>query len=210
MAEVVTFVDYRPPARYDSLAWTQAQIQESVAVDGVYAVLETKTLSPLDADPSAPMLRSFTTELGTGLGYWYRIVFLDATGDTSQPTTPVQNVAGSTSAPHSYVDAAELGRVLQKTAPTVAEQTAMTRVLQAAAQEIDWDLSYGPDNPPPATNPILADVNLDRAVELWRFNYSAVGVLPVAAEQAPIVAPRDTWYRHHLRLNPLRTLYPVA
>ena len=110
-----------------------------------------------------------------------------------------------------YAALAELQRVLQKPAPTAAETAAMNRVLDAAAQEIDWDLSYDPvDNPAPAADPILADVNLDRAVELWRFNYSAVGVLPVGAEQAPIIAPRDTWYRHHLRLNPLRTMFPVA
>jgi hypothetical protein len=110
-----------------------------------------------------------------------------------------------------YVDAAELQRVLGKPAPTAAEAAALDRVLEAAAQEIDWDLSYDPvDNPAPVASPLLADVNLDRAVELWRFNYSAVGVLPVAAEQTPIVAPRDTWYRHHLRLNPLRTVFPIA
>jgi hypothetical protein len=109
-----------------------------------------------------------------------------------------------------YVDVLELQRVLQKPGPTAAELDAMTRVLEAAAQEIDWDLAYDSENPAPVSSPLLADVNLDRAVELWRFNYSAVGVLPVAAEQAPIIAPRDTWYRHHLRLNPLRTVFPVA
>jgi hypothetical protein len=109
-----------------------------------------------------------------------------------------------------YADAAELGRVLQKTGPTAAEAAAMERVLDAAAQEIDWDLGITPDNPAPPASPILADVNLDRAVELWKANYAAFGVLPVGAEQAPIIAPRDTWYRHHLRLNPLRTVFPVA
>jgi hypothetical protein len=109
-----------------------------------------------------------------------------------------------------YVDATELGRVLQKTSPTAAESVAMTRVLDAAAQEIDWDLGITVDNPAPPDDPVLSDVNLDRAVELWRLNYSSFGVLPVGAEQAPVIAPRDTWYRHHLRLNPLRTSFPVA
>jgi hypothetical protein len=109
-----------------------------------------------------------------------------------------------------YVDVLELQRVLQKPSPTAAEADAMTRVLEAAAQEIDWDLGITPDNPAPPASPILSDVNLDRAVELWKANYAAFGVLPVAAEQAPIIAPRDTWYRHHLRLNPLRLVFPVA
>jgi hypothetical protein len=104
-----------------------------------------------------------------------------------------------------YVDIAELQRVLNKPAPTAAENAAMSRVLENAAQEIDWDLGYSVDFPAPnPDSPILADVNLDRAAELWRFNYSTSGLLPVAPEQTPIVAPRDTWQRHHLRLNPLR------
>ena len=109
-----------------------------------------------------------------------------------------------------YVDPAELQRVLGKNSPTPAELDAMTRVLDAAADEIDWDLGYTVDNPAPVLSPILADVNLTRAEELWRFNYSTVGVLPIGPEQTPIVAPRDTWYRHHLRLNPLRTSWGVA
>jgi len=109
-----------------------------------------------------------------------------------------------------YVDVSELQRVLQKTSPTAAELDAMNRVLEAAAQEIDWDLSYTVDNPAPASNPILADVNLNRAEELWRLNYSAIGVLTVGVDSVPFVSPRDTWYRHHLRLQPLRTVFPVA
>jgi hypothetical protein len=109
-----------------------------------------------------------------------------------------------------YVDISELERVLQKTQPNQAEIDAMNRVLEAAAEEIDWDLGYTTESPAPAASSILADVNLDRAVELWRFNYSAAGVLPVAAEQTPIIAPRDTWYRHAVRLNPLRTKFPIG
>jgi hypothetical protein len=87
----------------------------------------------------------------------------------------------------------------------------MDRVLENAAQEIDWDLGYTAASPAPdPESPILADVNLDRAAELWRFNYSTSGILPVGPEQAPVIAPRDTWYRHHLRLNPLRTSWGVA
>ena len=111
----------------------------------------------------------------------------------------------------SYVEIAELQRVLAKPAPTAAETDAMNRVLEAAAQEIDWDLAYTTDNPAPTPVPaIIVDVNLNRAEELWRFNYSTSGVLPVGPEATPIVAPRDTWYRHHLRLNPLRASYGVA
>lgn len=111
----------------------------------------------------------------------------------------------------SYVDVSELQRVLQKPNPTQPELDAMTRVIDNAAAEIDWDLGYSAEVPAPnADDPILADVNLDRAAELWRFNYSTSGILPVGPELAPVIAPRDTWYRHHLRLNPLRTAWGVA
>lgn len=111
-----------------------------------------------------------------------------------------------------YVTVGELQRVLGKTTTTPAELDAMTRVIEAAAGEIDWDLGYTTEVPAPSPPPpVLADVNLDRAAELWRFNYStAAGILDVGPEQAPVIAPRDTWYRHHLRLNPLRTSWGVA
>lgn len=114
-----------------------------------------------------------------------------------------------------YVTIAELQRVLQKPAPTAAEQTAMQRDIDTAAREIDWDLSFDPvDNPPPATGTreygLLADVNLDRAVELWAAHARPFGAQTVGPDVIPLVSPRDTWYRHHLRLNPLRTLYPIG
>lgn len=92
MGQVVTLEDYRPPKRSDGIAWTEALLQESQTENGSYATLETFTLSPVDADPLTPQLRTFTTEDGTALGYWYRIIFRDATGDVSQPTIPVQNL----------------------------------------------------------------------------------------------------------------------
>ena len=210
MAQVVTFVGYRPPPRYDALPWTHARIDEAPTESGAWTVLETIALSPLDTDPAHPVARSFTTELGTALDYWYRVAFVDATGDTSQPTDPVQNVAGGGPTPTAepYVSVAELQRIVFTTStPTSAQTDAMDRVLRAAAAEINWDLGYPASVTP---HPILADVNLDRAVELWKANSSPHGIMPQGPEQAPVVAPRDTWYRHHLRLNPLRTSWGIG
>jgi len=114
-----------------------------------------------------------------------------------------------------YADIAELQRVLQKQAATVEETEAMQRDLDAAALEIDWDLAFDPvDNPAPAAGSpeygLLAAVNLDRAVELWATHQRPFGAQQAGAETIPLVSPRDTWYRHHLRLNPLRTVYPVG
>lgn len=113
-----------------------------------------------------------------------------------------------------YATLAELQRVLQKTSPTTDEQTAMQRDLDTAAREIDWDLGYSPDNPPPPADTaeygLLAAVNLDRAVELWASHQRPFGAQNAGPDMMPLVSPRDTWYRHHLRLNPLRTLYPIG
>ena len=114
-----------------------------------------------------------------------------------------------------YVDVAELQRVLQKPSPTVDETAAMQRDIDVAAREIDWDLGFDPvDNPAPPTDTpeygLLSDVNLDRAVELWAAHQRPFGAQNAGPDMVPLVSPRDTWYRHHLRLNPLRTLYPIG
>src|SRR5262245_41325138 len=100
MAEVITFQNFRPPARYDMTPWTFVRIEESADGETGWLLIDSVTLAPYDVDPSQPQLRSFTTEKGTALGYWYRIIFADATGDLAQPTTPIRNLAGSGVAPH--------------------------------------------------------------------------------------------------------------
>ena len=110
-----------------------------------------------------------------------------------------------------YVDRAELQRILGKQTATADELNAMDRVLDAAASEIDWDLGYTAEAPAPVPPPALvAQVNLERAAELWRFSFSTSGVLPQGPDIGPVIAPRDTWNRHHLRLNPLRAHVGIA
>jgi hypothetical protein len=133
MAEVVSFVNFRPPARFDNLPWTGVAVEESVAGLDPWTQIDVIALSPVDVDPSHPQLRNFTTEHGTALGYWYRILFRDATGDVSQPTTPIQNVAGSTVTSDVYATSVELFRILKIRAPTVDQTAAADRVLAVAA-----------------------------------------------------------------------------
>lgn len=211
MPEVVTFVNYQPPQRFDSLPWTHVRIEESATETGVYAQIDSIALSPLDVDPAAPAFRSFTTENGTSLNYWYQVLFADADGDTSQPTIPVQNTAGQSSFPSPYTTRAELQRVLGKQTATAAELAAMDRCLETAAAEIDWDVGYSASSPAPAAAlSLLAAVNLERAAELWRFSFSTSGVLPQGPDIGPIIAPRDTWRRWHYRLDPVRLRVGIA
>lgn len=99
MSEVVTFSGFTPPPRYDNLPWTEVRIEESIAEGGPWTQIDTVALSPLDADPSMPAERAFTTELGTALDYWYRVIFADLSGDISQPTSPLQNTAVAAGGP---------------------------------------------------------------------------------------------------------------
>src|SRR4029077_15086797 len=129
MAQVITFEDYRPIARYDSEAWTEAQIEEAVAVAGPWTVIDTIVLSPLDADPSDPALRNLTTDQADDApDLWYRITFLDTGGNTSLPTTPVQNSDDTTS----YANVDELMRILKIRTPSEEQIRAGERVLLAA------------------------------------------------------------------------------
>jgi hypothetical protein len=113
-----------------------------------------------------------------------------------------------------YADIAELQRVLAKPSPTAAESTAMQRVLDEGGREIDWELAITVDNPAPTTGTpdyaILAEVNLARAVELWNMEFRPFGAVPVGPDSVPIVAARDSWYRHRLRLLPLKTSWGVG
>lgn len=89
---VVSFPSTTPPARFDNNPWTQARIQEATSSIGPWTTIETKSLSPADTDPSHPIERQLTTELATLVEGWYRIIFVDATADESQPTSAIQNV----------------------------------------------------------------------------------------------------------------------
>ena len=63
MAQVITLEDYVPAARFDSIPWTQARIEEGATIDGAFAAIQTIAISPVDADPSTPAARSFTTNM---------------------------------------------------------------------------------------------------------------------------------------------------
>jgi hypothetical protein len=76
----ISLSQFVPPPRFDEIAWETADIEEAPDVDGapgVWAVVEPAiALDPIDADPSRPVPRSFTTDNATAeTGHWYRIAF---------------------------------------------------------------------------------------------------------------------------------------
>ena len=110
-----------------------------------------------------------------------------------------------------YATVAELQLLLRIEAPTAQQTAALQRALDEAAQEIDWELGYTDDAPAPdPAPPLVVGVNLDRAVEHWRQSYSPFGVIGVGSESEPIVTARNSWYRHHLKLQPLKHSQGIA
>jgi hypothetical protein len=110
-----------------------------------------------------------------------------------------------------YATTDELGPLLNLPAPTANQLEGMQRVLDAAAEEIDWELDYTAAAPAPVPPPpLVVQVNLARAVELWKETWTGFGIVPVGPEIVPVVTARDSWYRHARTLAPLKTSWGVA
>jgi len=93
-----------------------------------------------------------------------------------------------------YVSISELQRVLNLPAPTAAQTDAMQRALDAAAEEIDWELGYAAAAPAPSP----------------KSSFSPYGIIPTGPDVVPVFAARDSWYRHKLTLLPLKTEFGVG
>jgi hypothetical protein len=110
-----------------------------------------------------------------------------------------------------YATVDELQAKLRIEQPTQLQVQGMQRALDEAAVEIDWELGYTAENPAPVPPPVLVvGVNIDRAVEHWRQSFSPFGVIGVGGEGEPIVVARNSWYRHHLKLAPLKTGWGIG
>lgn len=207
MATVVTFEDYTPVSRLDGIPWTSVQIEEASEEDGNYTLIDTLALVP-DVDPEFPAARSFTTVLGTDVGQWYRVRFFDSNGDNSEYTDPVQNAPDDTAAtPYATVE--ELARILKIRTPSAEQETAMERVLEAAALEIDAELDRNGTFGEPYPG-LVVEVNLERAVEHWRAQESPFGLLAIGVDVPAERTARDSWERHALKLAPLKDNWGFA
>lgn len=182
MAFVVTLEEFSPAPRYDGLPWTQVRIREAPERDGAWTVLETRALDPLDADPSDPATRSFTTGLATLPSGWYQLVWVDAAGreDASDAVYSSAEISVYTSvqavrralAPGGSEDAT-LG-----TAASLADQD-LYRAIGEAAAEINSKLSARYSLPfTDPTPPLLEALNRDIAAFLATLVYRRNQPLP--------------------------------
>jgi len=205
---VVTLEDFRPSPRYDGEPWTDAEIYEGTASDGVFTLLETIALSPVDADPENPAYRNFTTDLGTADELWYKIIFIDADASTGQPTFPIQNVADDRPV---YASVSELAQLLRVNAST--RHNALMRVLKSAAEEIDHEIGTADitGTTLPYSNPphLAREVNLERAVEHWKQEQSPFGIIGIG-DDTSVYTARDSWDRHAHKLAVLKGSWGIA
>jgi hypothetical protein len=214
MTQVVSFENYTPPARFDSIPWANVKIEESDTTTfsdlTVWTTIDTIALSPLDVDPATPATRSFTTSNASDTpNLWYRLTFADGVGDESLPSVPVQNLEFS-AAPYSTVD--ELFRILKVRTPSAAQTSAANRCLLAATGEInsEIDLADGVVLSQDWQQALLASVCVDRAADLWRHTESIPGVGTILDDGVISSPGRYSWERYAQRLAPLKDQWGIA
>lgn len=210
MGVAVSFQGYVPPARFDAISWTDAQIEEAAAEDGTFAVIDTVSLGVVDPDPADPSPRSFTTVLGTADDQWYRVVFVDAAFTTSEPTQPVQNSFSTIVDAEPYATVDELARILKIRTPSTEQTTAMERVLAAAAGEINSEIERVNSDLSGWQLSLAQEVNLERAVEHWQQEEAPFGIVGLGALTGGIHTATDSWNRHAAKLAPLKASWGLA
>jgi hypothetical protein len=102
----------------------------------------------------------------------------------------------------------ELLRRLNIRAATADQVEQAQLCLDASASEINWDLSYDVDVPPPVPT-LLPVVNYGRARELWNLGYATFGAALLASDMLAY-AGNDSWARWHRMLDPLRVHEGIA
>lgn len=145
---VVSLTDIVPPARYDGTPWTTATVGEGATAVGTFTTIATTTLSPVDGDPSQPQSRNLTVTTATLTNGFYVLTFSDAIGNTSQPSSAIQNVETA----------------FDGIAPTVAELGAFMRARTVAANTGGTELGTFTA----ATRPTAeeAELALEQAVDM--------------------------------------------
>ena len=126
-----TFESYSPPRRYDGQPFTIAEIREAATEDGSYTTIESINLFPVDADPTAPASRNFTTALATIVDGWYVIRWVDA-GGSSFDSDPVQYVTTGDSSATEIKE--KIGRMVESTSEPTLSDTDLDDLVDAAAR----------------------------------------------------------------------------
>ena len=199
---ILTLFGYKPPARYDDEPWTQARIEQAATETGSYTTLETIDLNPVDADPTDPLSRAFTTEDATE-GDWYRIVWIDDTADESEPTAPVQFLGDATTV---WGSRAELAAILKVNES--GNEGPLDRVLLVASGEIAHEVGAQPLDG--FGQALATEVALERAAEHWAQLKSPFGFVGLGVDGSAFIAARDSFERHAFKLSRIKSDWGIA
>jgi hypothetical protein len=107
-----------------------------------------------------------------------------------------------------YATVTELGAALSVNV-TAANTDALQACLDAAAAEIDHECDRRADSPIDPADALANRVNLVRAVEWWKSNAAAFGVIGFD-QTGTLTAPRDGFNRHAYALTPLVQQFGIA
>ncbi|HEY7037154.1 MAG TPA: hypothetical protein VH482_37885 [Thermomicrobiales bacterium] len=107
-----------------------------------------------------------------------------------------------------YATTDELAAALRVRA-TPENSAALQACLDAAAVEIDHDCDRPDDDPIPTGDPLANRVNVLRAVEWFKSQDAAFGVIGFDQTGA-LQAPRDGFNRHAFTLTPLKRQWGIA
>lgn len=144
MAYIVSLEGFIPPPRFEVPPdpWVTAIIEESASSSGPWTQIDTVSFAP-DVDPANPEPRNFTTQNGTLPGGYYRVTFIDGTGDSSQPSDAIW--AGAQ--PAAVLPTLHYAQIsdLEEYAPETTSLTDSEKAsaLQKAERDIDWYSGFG-------------------------------------------------------------------
>lgn len=184
-----SFENYKPPKRFDGLPYTQALIRESAAQTSGYATIETKTLSPVDADPTNPAARNFTTALATLAAGWYIIEWKDASGAVFDSDPVYSPTAGT-----ALTTLADVKAFLQIT--TTVQDAPITALISPASKAImKWcEREFAPANTVTTRTFVARRANAELLVDVNPYDLQSVSAVSIDSDQTnPYVLSTDEW-----------------
>jgi hypothetical protein len=141
----------------------------------------------------------------------YSLVWDDGTNYAIDELVVTSSVTGAV-AGDTYATVDELFRILKIRTPTADQTDAGERVLLAAAQEIDDEIDLADDvDLTDRQLAIAAQVNLDRAADLWRHTESIPGITGLLGDDGSVALPgRYSWNRYAERLAGCKNQWGLA
>lgn len=108
-----------------------------------------------------------------------------------------------------YAEATELARILNIRTPTADQTTALERVLDVAASEIDAEIDLDPDTGSIGVYGALVEqVNLQRAAEWWALQPVPLNV--IGGDMGSTHLSKNSWEKYAHMLAPLKDQWGLA